>query len=151
MIIAGIFLAWHHVVFSFFKITPGSVREILSIPFQQTARYVKYCSQKVTKNEMMAIDAVLDYKVLGKRYNPNLSDPVKWTFKEKSTTEQRLRYLKTWATMFFKEPKLYIGATIANKYEYFYPEANLAGFYGFSWSVWCMKVANKNNKILHDI
>lgn len=147
VIIACIFLAWHHVVFPFFKITPGSIREMLSIPFQQTARYVKYNSQKVTKNEMMAIDAVLDYKVLGERYNPNLSDPVKWTFKEKSTTEQRLRYLKTWATMFFKEPKFYIGATIANKYEYFYPEANLAGFYDFSWSEWCMKVANKNNKI----
>ena len=146
-IIVCVFLAWHHVVFPFFKITPGSVREMLSIPFQQTARYVKYNSQKVTQNEMMTIDAVLDYKTIGKRYNPNLADPVKWAFKEKSTTEQRLCYLKTWARMFFKEPKLYIGAIVANKYEYFYPEANLAWFYGYGWSEWCMKVANKNKEI----
>ncbi len=147
MMIVCFFLIWHHAVFPFFKISPGSVREMLSIPFQQTARYVKYRPQKVTLDEIAAIDAVLDYKIIGNRYNPGLSDPVKWTFKEKSTKKQRLRYLKTWIKMFFKEPILYIDAVVANKFEYFNPKAKLAGFYSYSWSKRCMEDANKNKDI----
>ena len=147
IIIVCFFLVWHHVVFPFFKISEGSIRELLSIPFQQTARYIKYRPQKVTPDEIAAIDAVLDYKKIGKNYNPNVSDPVKGTFKESSTKEQRLRYFETWIRMFFKEPKLYIETVIANKFEYFYPEANLGGFYDYRWSEAKMKDINNNNEI----
>ena len=138
------FLVWHNMVLPFFKITPGSVREMLSIPFQQTARYVKFQPQKVTQSEKKAIDAVLDYEILGKLYDPSLSDLVKNSFKYNSTTEQRFTYLKTWARMFFKEPKLYIEATIANKYEFFYPESNLGWFNLYVWSEEAMKQVNDN-------
>ena len=117
---------------------------MLSIPFQQTARYIKYKPQKVTPDEIAAIDAVLDYKKIGMNYNPIVSDPVKDTFKKSSTNEQRLRYFKTWISMFFKEPKLYLGTVIANKFEFFYPEANLAWFYSYYWSKKCMKFADNN-------
>lgn len=146
-IIVCFFLVWHRVVFPFFNIAEGSIREMLSIPFQQTARYVKYRPQKVTPDEELAIDAVLDYKKIGKNYDPNVSDPVKDTFKERSTKEQRLRYFKTWIRMFFKEPKLYIETVIANKFGYFYPEAKLAFIYSYDWSEHCMKSTNNNEYI----
>lgn len=150
MIIVCFFLAWHHVVFPFFKITPGSVREMLSIPFQQTARYVKFRPQTVTQNEIVAIDAVLDYKNLRKNYNPNTSDPIKNTFRESSTNEQRLQYLKTWAGMFRKDPVLYLEAVIANKYEFIYAKGNLGGFYGYNYSGKNMKRVNGNKEIAFD-
>jgi len=143
MIIVCFFLAWNHVILPFYKVTPGSVREMLSLPFQQTARYVKYFPQKVTQDEKMAINAVLAYELLGKRYNPNLSDPVKNTFKHSSTKDQRIAYLKTWARMFWKEPRIYFEATIANKYELFYPEGRFGGFYLYgSFSERAMKQIN---------
>jgi hypothetical protein len=35
----------------YFHVTQTSIREVLSIPFQQTARYVKYYGNDVTDNE----------------------------------------------------------------------------------------------------
>lgn len=145
IIVSGLFLAWNHVILPFFKVTPISVREMLSLPFQQTARYVKYHPQKVTIDEKKAIDAVLPYDLLGDIYNPTNPDSfdlVKNSFKHSSTREQRLAYLKTWAKMFFKAPKIYLGATLANKYEFFYPEANLGWFNLYIWSEEAIKQVN---------
>ena len=121
--------SWHHLFFPAFNVTPGSVREMLCIPFQQTARYVKYNSSKVTKEERTAINAVLDYNSLSERYDPNWADPVKNRFKEKSTSEERKEYIKTWFNMFVKEPGIYFDAIIANKYKYFTPGFFTSGDY----------------------
>ena len=39
---------------------------MLSIPFQQTARYVKEHGKEVTKEEKMTINKVLNYDTIGK-------------------------------------------------------------------------------------
>ena len=60
-------------------ITPGSKGEMLSIPFQQTARYVKEYPEDIMEQERLAIDNLLQYDKLAEAYNPSLSDPVKGT------------------------------------------------------------------------
>ena len=142
VIMVGFFLIWHHVVLPFFKITPGSIREMLNIPLQQTARYVKYQSQKVTRREKKAISAVLDYRKIERVYTPEKSDSIKKIFKESSTNEQRVQYLKIWASMFRKAPTLYIEAIVANKYEFLYPAANLGHYYGYETSERRMEFTN---------
>lgn len=72
------------------KITGGSVRESLSVPFQQTARYVRDYGDEVTEEVKEAIDSILRYDLLASKYNPNLSDPVKKLFNENS--ESRISY-----------------------------------------------------------
>ena len=106
-------------VLPLFNIQSGSVREVLSIPFQQTARYLKEYPDDVTAEEKAAIDAILDYDTIGKVYNTDFSDPVKLTFNEAYEKEELLSYLKTWARMFTKHPDAYIQATINNYYQYF--------------------------------
>lgn len=106
-------------VLPLFNIHPGSVREVLSIPFQQTARYLKEYPDDVTAEEKAAIDAILDYDTIGKVYNTDFSDPVKLTFNEAYKKEELLSYLKTWARMFTRHPDAYIQATINNYYQYF--------------------------------
>ena len=59
----------------------GNSKETLSIPFQQTARYVATHPDDVTDEEHAAIDAVLPYDQLAELYMPDLSDPVKESFK----------------------------------------------------------------------
>ena len=55
----------------------GSEREMLSIPFQQTARYVAYAGDDVTGYEREVIGSVLDYDTLAESYSYACSDPVK--------------------------------------------------------------------------
>lgn len=107
---------------SFFKIarvgTTGK-QEALSVCFQQTARYIKYHGDEVTSQEKEAINKVLNYDVIGKRYDPNLSDPVKRTFKLEATGEDLKNYFVVWLQMGLKHPGEYIQSFIANTYGYY--------------------------------
>ena len=49
------------VLFPALSITPGSIREMLAVPFQQTARYVRDLGNEVTAEDEKAISAILDY------------------------------------------------------------------------------------------
>lgn len=123
LIIFIIFLSfntcYNKVILPHFKITPSSVREILSIPFQQTARYVKY--NKLTKEEYEIYDKVLDMSDLAKRYKPEISDPVKNKFNKYTTDKELKEYFSTWLKDLTKDPVTYVDATTNNIYGYFYP------------------------------
>lgn len=110
---------YNKVLLPHFKITPSSVREILSIPFQQTARYVKY--NKLTKEEYEIYDKVLDMSDLAKRYKPEISDPVKNKFNKYTTDKELKEYFSTWLKDLIKDPVTYVDATTNNIYGYFYP------------------------------
>ena len=112
------------------KIASVGKQEALSVCFQQTARYVKNHGDEVTQEEEEAIKKVLKYKAIGKLYDPNLSDPVKKTFKTKSTSEDLKNYFKVWFQMGLKHPGEYIQSFIANTYQYYYLEfRNRRGIY----------------------
>lgn len=102
----------------------------------------------MTDGEKQAIDAVLDYHAIGKRYDAGLSDPVKLTFREESTGEDMRNYLRVWMRMFFKHPDTCIQATLNNYYQFFHPGTARADNYDFAWSVNQMKTANKQIKSL---
>ena len=72
-----IFEGYNKILLPAFKVTPGSIREMLSIPFQQTARYVKEYDDEITYDEKQAIDKILGYDTLASRYEPEKSDAVK--------------------------------------------------------------------------
>lgn len=105
----------------YFQVAPGSAREMLSIPFQQTARYIRDAGDDVTADEKAAISAVLDYERIGQIYVPELSDRVKNTY-HASSKKDLILYMKAWWKMFLKHPGIYIQATMNNTYSYFYPE-----------------------------
>ena len=90
----------------------------LSIPFQQTALYVKTCGDEVTEEERAVIDSVLDYDKLG-QYNPVLSDPVKTTYR---FDDSKLpEYFRVWFQMFLKHPGIYVEAFLLKSYGFFAP------------------------------
>ena len=123
-------------------ITPGSKREMLSVPFQQTARYVLYHEKEVTEEEKNAIDGVLDYDALAEKYDPNKSDNVKSTFHEDASKEDLLRYFRAWKAMLIKHPGTYIQATMNNYYQYFFPGNTRFIRFSYDWSNTCMGRAN---------
>lgn len=107
------------VLYGSLGIREGSIKEMLSIPFQQTARYVKYYDDEVTAQEKEAINNVLDYEVIKKRYRPVISDPVKNTYR--GDDSKLPEYFKTWMKMFVKHPRCYIKATLCGIYGYMAP------------------------------
>lgn len=112
------------------KISNTSIREVLSIPFQQTARVVKYHKDEIPEEEAKIIDYLLNFETLGDRYESYISDPVKNEYNKEATNEDLMNYFKVWFSQFFRYPVDYIDATISNVYGYFYP--NTAKWYIYS-------------------
>lgn len=121
LIIIGFNYSYNNIILPHYKITPVSSREMLSIPFQQTARYVKEHGDEVSDKERDVIDTVLGYDTLAYRYKPELADPVKNNFNKYSSSDDLKDYFKVWFKELKKHPKTYIEATINNTYGYFYP------------------------------
>lgn len=111
--------SYNNVILPYFRITPSSVREVLSIPFQQTARYVK--NNEVEGKEYEVYDKILDMSDLAERYDPGLSDPVKNKFNKYTTDSELKEYFGYWLQGLLKDPVTYVDATINNVYGYFYP------------------------------
>ena len=118
----GFYGVFDKVILPYYKITPGSIREVLSVPFQQTARLAKYHGDEFTEEEIATIDKILGYDDLAERYDPELADPVKNEFNKYATDEDLKEYFKVWFNGLIKHPGTYIEATMNNVYGFFYPE-----------------------------
>ncbi len=134
---------YNKVILPAFKISNTSIREMLSIPFQQTARYVKYHPEEFTNEDKEVINKVFDYKsyadiydptlkekysssfdTFGDLYDPELSDPIKNQYNIYNTNEDLVKYFGVWSKGLVKRPVVYIDATINNVYGYFYPNTS---------------------------
>ena len=114
-----IFLGVSRLLYPALGIEKGSVAEALSVPFQQTARYVSTLPEEVTDEEREAIDAVLDYEKLPSTYVPRLSDSVKVQY---HGDEKALKqYFQVWFSMGVKHPTVYLDAFVHQAYGYLAP------------------------------
>lgn len=120
-IFSGIFIysGFNYYIVTYGGVQAGMAREALSLPFQQTARAVKYHGSEMSKIEKETINRLLDYDSIGKVYDPVISDPVKNTAKATATKEDTIAYFKTWGSQFLQYPVSYIEATIAGTYGYY--------------------------------
>lgn len=118
-VMIGILVFWkiYNAILPLANITPGGKQEMLSIPFQQTARYIKEHKEQVTSEEKEAINAVLNYNIIAQNYDPNLSDPVKGTYTGRD--ECLSEYFKVWWKQFCKAPDTYVSATLNGTYGYY--------------------------------
>ena len=105
---------------STFGITPSGPQEMLSVPFQQTANYVKTYADDVTDEEKQVLEEVLEYDRLAEQYDSTNADPVKG-YEPRGESEDYKKYLGVWLQQGFKHPDAYLTATAAH----------LAGWYSF--------------------
>lgn len=134
VLVLGTLVLYGSVLMPALHITPSGKREMLSVPFQQTARYLRDAPEDVTAEEYAAVSAILDAENLAEKYNPEKSDPVKNTFRETASKEELRAYFQAWLSMLRKHPEIYFQATINNYYNYFYPCGDMAGYYSYAWS-----------------
>lgn len=105
-------------------VVKGSEREMLSIPFQQTARYLLYFPEEVTEQERAAIEQVLPFDKVAEAYYPEKSDAVKNKYRTEVGSQELIQYFKAWYAMFTKHPDVYLEATLEGSYGYYYPFRN---------------------------
>lgn len=100
----------------------GSSGEMLSLPFQQTARYLQLYQNEIDEEERDAIEAVLGpVEDVAASYNPKIADDVKTLFRREATGAEILEYMLFWGKGFFKHPGVYFDAFFAHVYGWFTP------------------------------
>lgn len=121
LILVVLILGYQRVLLPACGVEDNGPKEALSIPFQQTARYVRDYGAEVTAEEAEIIGKVLDYENLAELYDPITSDPVKYTY-HAETTGELLDYFRVWAIQLVKHPANAVEATMNNAYGWFYQE-----------------------------
>ena len=102
-------------------ISSTSIREVLSVPFQQTARLITLKKEVVSDEDINIIGQILDVDNIAKDYNKDLADPVKDKFNKDYTNKDLINYFKVWGKYLLKEPVIYVDATINNISGFFNP------------------------------
>ncbi len=102
------------------KIAPGGKQEALSLPFQQTALYVKEYGNELTQEEHGIINAVLPVDEIAGLYVADRADNVKFKYKQSATGEELTDYFLLWLRQFFKHPDVYLKAFFAITDGYYY-------------------------------
>lgn len=106
------------------SIEPGQAGEVLSVPLQQTARYVKEHYEDITEDEMEILSHMFGVEVaqLANLYHPELSDPIKAEFMKHPTSEDMKLYFQVWFAQLTRHPDTYIQAYLNHVYGWFYPD-----------------------------
>ena len=117
------------------KVSPTSKREILSIPFQQISALVVNKEEVISIEDRMIINKIIDYHIIKEKYNKELSDPIKNTYKLDATNKELIDFFKVWLKYMIKEPRIYIEASLNNIYGYYYPDKQNWYFYHMKYNV----------------
>jgi hypothetical protein len=103
-------------------ITPAGANEMMSIPYQQTARVVFSHPEEITAEQREVISTVIDYDRIPELYDPEISDEIKMSLHHIGSPTGE--YLRLWAAMSLQHPTTYFSATFHNTYGYYYLYAN---------------------------
>lgn len=117
------------IFFSAMGINEGSPREMLSVPFQQTARYITEYADEITPEEEKSITTILgggklSLEDIAERYTPDRADSIKGNYNKYATTSDLVNYFKTWAAQLVKHPGVYIEAFLNLNYSWFSFDSN---------------------------
>lgn len=117
-------LLFSHALLPALGVRDETASGLYSVCFQQSARVLRDHGGTVTPEEYAEIDRVLDAERLPALYEPWISDPVKYTFRQygqgAEAEKQALnRYRQTWLSMLKKYPLTYAEAFFAGNMSYY--------------------------------
>lgn len=110
-------------------VSPGSKNEMLSVPYQQTARFVRDYSDEVTPEEKEVLSEMFIYEKIPYEYNPTCVDNIKWHAFRVDNTVPFGDYIKVWFNQFLRHPMCYAEATANTAYGFFYPGSSGISLY----------------------
>lgn len=117
-----LFLGYDKILLPSLDVTGTNIKESYSVQFMQIARLAHKNKKAISDSDKEIIDKVLDYEAISRDYTPDLSDPVKNTYRKDVTEEELDDFWKVYFKYFKKYPKVYIASFINGIYAYFFPE-----------------------------
>ena len=156
----------NHAIVVYYDINPGSIAEALSMPIQQTARYIRDYGYELSDSDREILSKVFtDIDALSTQYAPSISDPAKGLFKSEASKEDVIAYLNLWGRTFWKHPLIYFEATLAQNFYlfdvnidnyFYYRDFHMAGddrieFYEISWLQPWQDIALAFYRMLHNL
>ncbi|MBP3655509.1 MAG: hypothetical protein J6K32_02320 [Clostridia bacterium] len=126
------------------KAADGDMSEMLSWPIQQLARARLQEEEKLTPEEITAIDELMPGEAW-RLYDPTVSDPVKFEFDTARFLSDPGKYARVYLSVGGKCLKTYADALLVHTYSFFYPysEYGVSGYYlqmgvsGEQTEQWC--------------
>lgn len=88
------------------------IPDVMSMPFQQTARVVKFHPGEMPPEEEVVLDKVLDYPNLALNYDDDYADAVKDSYRQSASAEDRRAYWKVWLAQLKRYPVEYVDAML---------------------------------------
>jgi len=116
-----LFIVYQKMLLPALGVEDNGPKEALSIPFQQTARYVRDYGYELSEKDKEILSRILDYENLAELYDPITSDPVKYTY-HAETMQDLTDYFGLWFRQLLKHPGNAVEATMNNAYGWFYQE-----------------------------
>ena len=112
-------------------IAKGPVREMLSLPLQQTARCIRDHLEEMPESEQLMLQDCFDVELqrVGRLYDPEISDPVKGHFERRPDSALMKQYLTVWFAQLRRFPATYVQAFLNQIYGYFDPACPNHGEY----------------------
>lgn len=104
-------------------------QELHGFLFQQAARYVKEFPDEVHPEEREAIARLLPYDRLANLYNPELQDPVKFSYNVNATAADYRPYYQAHLHMMLRHPGVAFASLWQNCSAYFYPSGRYPLFF----------------------
>ena len=121
----GIYTAFSSGIKAAVNAESDGLKEMMSIPMQQTALYLTRYDDQLTAEEIESINALFgNYEDMIESYDPTISDPVKQYYDTSASGKAVAGYLKTWFSMFFKHPGTYFESFFLSTYGWFDPETD---------------------------
>lgn len=116
----GVYVLFNAIAVPALSIEPGNIREALSIPMQQSARYIRDYNFDVSDEELSAMELFFEnYEEVADTYEPPCADEIKsMVIIEKKNLP---RYFRSWATMGLRHPECYHHAFMCLNYGYLAP------------------------------
>ena len=106
----------------------GSLAEVICVPMQQLARvYVQEGDSMFIEDELDYFNSIHPYSL--DNYHELNADFSKAVMDDNILRKTFPRFLKMWARIGLKHPKVYIEAFLANTYQAWYPFCDITGYY----------------------
>lgn len=117
-----LYLAYQNVMLPKLGVTPGNMREMMSIPCQQMAKVYVETPDVYTQEEKEALFQLIPEKNINDyQYRPMIADATKNYFNSEEFKSDLTKYAKLYVNIGLKSPRKYIEAFLTNSLGFWYP------------------------------
>lgn len=116
---------WSQILLPSWGVKEGSSAEMMSIPSQQVAYYLRSYPEEMTEEDWEILEGVYRHpQALAEAYKPGRADATKVYWDNDSTTTERMNFFLWYLSKLLDHPKCFIISAAANMLPLYYPDTD---------------------------